>query len=313
MSRVRRLRTSIINRERHNKVRIEKLEQGKPDAVTTVMLEDGSSIAVEIYGAGLTLLLPVNPKAIEGAMAEQIRLYGSDPALGQSLIGGLSDLVRVVAFDYEGHLRKNPRPRSLTPAGVVHDLLAIADAVGAEGFVYYGYSWLAMIGLQLAVRSVRLKGLIMGGFPPIDGPYAAMLAVTTAAYRMAGGDPAFKPTTDDLWSAEQLSRDETEQYMTLYGALQSFDDEAVQNQIICPRLCFVGSADVIQYGENWGRVLVNLAEPVIVRREALAAWGWSVTVLEGLDHVQAMQAKQVVPLIREWLTAETGLAEVKRF
>jgi pimeloyl-ACP methyl ester carboxylesterase len=262
-------------------------------------LEDGSSIEIEAYGEGPTLLFPVNPRPIEGPQADEMQKYGADPALGQNLIKGLSDVVRVVAFDYEGHLRRKPRPETLTPANVVKDVLTIADATGTDHFAYYGYSWLALIGLQLAVRTNRLSALIMGGFPPIDGPYAEMLRVTTAAYEIAGGNPAL----DDEWSASQLTKDETKQYVTLYQALQFFDDRAVQAQITCPRLCFVGSADEIQYGKTWGDVFVSLAGPVVRGRSELEALGWHVRVLEGLDHMQAMQAAQVVPMLRSWLVA----------
>ena len=41
------------------------------------------------------------------------------------------------------------------------------------------------------------------------------------------------------------------QFVTLYQALQDFDDRAAQAQIRCPRLCFVGAADEIAYGERW--------------------------------------------------------------
>ncbi len=86
--------------------------------------------------------------------------------------------------------------------------------------------------------------------------------------------------------------------MTLYQALQGFVDHAVQSRITCPRLCFAGSADEIQYGENWGDIFVSLAGPLIRERAQLEALGWEVHVLEGLDHMQAMQAAQVVPLLR---------------
>jgi len=32
--------------------------------------------------------------------------------------------------------------------------------------------------------------------------------------------------------------------------------------------------------------------------------GWDVRVLDGLDHIQAMQAKQVVPILRSWLPSQ---------
>ena len=280
-------------------------------------LHDGSAIEIEVHGEGPTLLLPVNPRPVEGEQAELMRQYGTDPALGQSLIKGLSDIFRVVAFDYEGQVQRVPKPETLTPANVASDLLAVADAVGTEQFAYYGYSWLALIGLQLAIRTDRLSALIMGGFPPLEGPYMEMLRVTIAANEMAR-DPSDAPQTaqasdetgetdDDEWSSVALSKDQTRQFVTLYQALQGFDDRAAQARITCPRLCFVGSADEIQYGEKWGGVLVSLAGPVIRERAQLESLGWDVRVLEGLDHTQAMQAAQVVPMLRSWLAQATSL------
>lgn len=266
-----------------------------------VQLHDGSFIEIEIYGEGLTFLLPVNPRPVEGPQAETLRQYGADPALGQNLILGLKDLCRVVAFDYEGQVQRIPKAQTLTPANVSADLLAVANAAQAERFAYYGYSWLAMVGLQLALRTERLSALIMGGFPPLNGPYAEMLQVTRAAHAMAGGDPASPAAQEDEWSTAWMSKDQTQQYVTLYQALQAFDDLAAQTRITCPRLCFVGSADEIQYGKNWGDAFVSLAGPVVRGRAQLEELGWEVRVLEGLDHMQAMQAAQVVPIIRAWL------------
>src|SRR5258707_1242604 len=137
--------------------------------------------------------------------------YGTDPALGPSLIKGLSDAFRVVAFDYEGQCQRFPKPDTLTPANVTSDLLAVADAVEADQFAYYGYSWLAMIGLQLAIRTDRLLALMMGGFPPLGGPYEEMLRVTTATNEMASGARTTPPADESEWSGMTLSRDQTRQ------------------------------------------------------------------------------------------------------
>src|SRR5215470_3538391 len=153
-------------------------------------LHDGSTIEIKVAGSGPTLLLPVNPQPVLGPQAEQMRQYGTDPALGQSLIKGLSDAFRVVAFDYEGQCLRIPKPDTLTPANTANDLLAVADAAGADRFAYYGYSWLAMIGLQLAIRTDRLWALIMGGFPPLDGPYEEFFFEQKTAYEMASGAQA---------------------------------------------------------------------------------------------------------------------------
>ena len=274
--------------------------------MTDATFHDGSTIEIEIHGAGPTLLLPVNPQPVTGPLAEQMRQYGTDPALGQSLIKGLSDAFRVVAFDYEGQCFRTPKPETLTPANVVSDFLAVADAAGADRFSYYGYSWLAMVGLQLAIRTDRLSALIMGGFPPLNGPYEEMLRVTTVAYEMAGAAQTLQAADADEWSTASLSKDQTKQFVTLYQALQEFDDQAAQARITCPRLCFVGSADEIQYGENWGNVFVSLAGPIVQGQAQLTDRGWDVRVLDGLDHMQAMQAKQVVPILRSWLTTTLG-------
>jgi pimeloyl-ACP methyl ester carboxylesterase len=190
-------------------------------------------------------------------------------------------------------------PQTLTPENVAKDLLAIADSAGAERFAYYGYSWLAVIGLQLALRTNRLSALIMGGYPPLDGPYKEMLGVTTAAHEMS--EKPLDP--DDEW-AVATSKDQTQQFVTLYEALQAFDDRAAQTKLSIPRLCVVGSvgsADAIQYGEKWGSILVDIAKPVIEGRAELEQFGWDVRVLDGMDHIQAMQATAVVPIIRPWL------------
>ncbi|MEW5849628.1 MAG: alpha/beta hydrolase [Myxococcota bacterium] len=258
-------------------------------------LHDGNLLELEVGGDGDPLLLPVNPRPVEGEKAEAMRKYGADPALGRSLIDGLRDICRVIAFDYEGHVLKTPKPTTLTPDNVVADFLSVADAAGATTFRYYGYSWLGMMGLQLAVRTPRLTGVAVGGYPPLDGPYAEMLRVTTAAYDMTG-----KPSHDE-WSMESRSKGEAQQFVTLYRALQGFDDRAALERVKIPRVCFVGSADEIDYGKNWGDVRVSIGGPVVRHRQELQRLGWDVHILDGMNHMQAMQANVVLPILRDWL------------
>ena len=167
-----------------------------PEANLQARLHDGSTIAVEVHGRGPTVLLPVNPQPVEGPQAEELRRWGADLALGWSLVDGLSDAFQVVAFDYENHVLQVPKPDTLTPANVAGDLLAVADAAGADRFAYYGYSWLALAGLQLGIRSDRLAALVMGGFPPLDGPYTEMLQVTVATHEMAIANSASAPSPE---------------------------------------------------------------------------------------------------------------------
>jgi pimeloyl-ACP methyl ester carboxylesterase len=275
-------------------------------------LHDGSAIEVQVHGEGPALLLPVNPRPVEGPQAEELRRWGNDPALGRSLVDGLEDAFRVVAFDYEGQVLAIPKPDTLVPENLARDFLAVADAAGADRFAFYGYSWLAVAGLQLAIRTDRVSALAMGGFPPLDGPYAEMLRITSATHRLATeprdpAAPAGAPADPDEldWSSVEvtLSEAQTRQFVTLYQALRGFDDRAAQARLACPRLCFAGSADEIAYGERWGGVRVHLARPLLERRAELETYGWEVRVLDGLDHTQAMQAAAVLPVVRPWLTS----------
>jgi len=167
----------------------------------------------------------------------------------------------------------------------------VADAAEAGRFAYYGYSWLGMAGMQFALRTDRLTALVMGGCPPIDGPWRKMLRVTEIAHARSGAQVT-------------LSKAQTRQYVTLYASLQNFDDRAAINSIKsikCPCLCFVGSKDEFDYDESWDNVRVDITGPVIRRRAELEKLGWDVRILEGLDHMQAMQANQVIPILRSWL------------
>jgi hypothetical protein len=76
-----------------------------PDA----RLHDSSTIAIAVYGAGPTLLLPDHPRPSEGPQADEMRTWGAAPTLGHALITALSDACRVVAFDYAGQTA-DPHP-----------------------------------------------------------------------------------------------------------------------------------------------------------------------------------------------------------
>ncbi|UKS29727.1 alpha/beta hydrolase [Paenibacillus sp. HWE-109] len=274
-----------------------------------VKMHDGNWIHVEIKGDGPNLLLPVNPFPIEGPQAEEMLQWGVDPALGRSLIDGLCDKFRVIAFDYEGHVLSFAKPDTLTPNNITIDFLSIADTADAENFAYYGYSWLALCGMQLAIRTRRLSALVMGGFPPIDGPYREMLSVTRATHQLSvstiesSNTAQNNASTDFDWSRVEITMTvaQTKQFVTLYQVLQDFSDLEAQTMITCPRLCFAGSSDKIHYGKRWGDQEVDIVGPLITRREEIEALGWDVSLLEGLDHTQAMQAANVLPILRPWL------------
>jgi pimeloyl-ACP methyl ester carboxylesterase len=277
--------------------------------MATARLHDDSPLHVAVLGDGPAILLPVSTTAIEGEAAEQMRAWGADPQLGHTLATSLADAgLRVLAADYEGHLARHPKPRTLSASTVATDLLAIADAAGVDRFAYYGYSWLALAGLQLAIRTDRLTALAMGGFPPLDGPYGPMLTVTRAAHRMALAnrdeqtDAATEVQPGD-WDAVEVTQtpDQTQQYLTLYESLQDFDERAALDRLSVPRLAFAGATDNITYGPKWDNAYVPIADPLQRHRDELTTQGWTVELIPNTEHISAMQAAKVLPILTPWL------------
>ncbi|GAA2466279.1 alpha/beta fold hydrolase [Winogradskya humida] len=261
---------------------------------------------VSVLGNGPAVLLPVSIATMEGKAADDLRAWGADPNLGHNLATGLVDAgFQVIAADYEGHLRDEPQPRTLDAAQVAADLLAIADVAGVERFAYYGYSWLGLAGLQLALRTDRLTALAMGGFPPLGGPYAAMLDVTRTAYQMSLEEkqsPAQAAEPGDWDSADfTLTPDQTQQYVTLYESLQGFDERAALDKVDIPRLVLIGENDTIQYGEKWDNARVSMADAIHEFGAELTERAWGVHIIPEADHMGAMQAAAVLPILVPFL------------
>ncbi|WP_427133515.1 hypothetical protein [Pseudarthrobacter sp. S9] len=99
----------------------------------------------------------------------------------------------------------------------------------------------------------------------------------------------------------QTSEAQTRQFVTLYEALQDFDDSQAPVPRDLPRLCFAGSADQINYGPGWGEVQVRIGEPLAAHEGGLITSGWDVLVLPGLDHMSTMHSNVVLPLLHDWL------------
>src|SRR2546425_5843649 len=81
----------------------------------------------------------------------------------------LSNRYRVVVMDYPPRVVSQAFADSFTVDRVCADILAVADAVGADQFAWYGFSWGGVVGLQLGIRTNRLTALICGGVAPFGG------------------------------------------------------------------------------------------------------------------------------------------------
>lgn len=281
---------------------------------------------IEVGMAGLpdrpTIMLPIAKKSVYNQEAENLKLWGVDPELGKHFVEGLADTFQVLYFDYEGHLFQHP-VENLTADHIVKDLLHIADEMNVTSFSYYGYSWLALIGLQMAIRTDRLESLVMGGFPPCNGPYQEMRVVTHKTHTQAlsnQNESVESPTGSENpnemdWDNIKVTIDThvAAQFVSLYQSLTAFDDRSIQHLLNLPKLAFAGGNDTIVYGENFGSVTVDIVGLLKKNKEQLADLGWDVEILSGaqMDHTKAMQPAVVVPLIKPWymnvLLKNTGL------
>ncbi|MEK4515459.1 alpha/beta hydrolase [Paenibacillus sp. FSL H8-0122] len=280
-----------------------------------ITLSDGSEIKAGLTGppGAPVLMLPVAKASVYGQEADHLRLWGVDPELGEHFVDGLRDKFQVLYFDYEGHRLHQPNPLDLTASSIAQDLLTIADKMNVSKFSYYGYSWLALAGLQLAIRTDRLESLVMGGFPPLDGPYTEMLIVTNHTFQMALNQPApADPVEQEATTPEatdwnniqiQMVPEQTRQFVTLYESLSDFRDHDIQHLLVMPRLAFAGEQDKIVYGETFGGVTVDIAGKLVAHQSRLEQLGWEVAILKGdnMDHTKAMQPETVLPVLKPWL------------
>ena len=205
--------------------------------------------------------------------------------LKQALLDELASRYRLVFFDYpygRGRSHSSAEP-GIRVEQAVQDLIAIADAAGLDRFIWYGYSWGAVLGYQLAVRTNRLAALIAGGFPPIDGPYAVM---RETCRRLAAHAPPGH-------TAEFMA-----QYWRFYESLRDFSDHDCLSKINIPRLCYAGTRDVVEYG---GGGEARIGEILQANRDRLAISGWQVVLIPEADHSTAIHAEAVIPIVRSFL------------
>lgn len=206
---------------------------------------------------------------------------GTDPlaTVRQGYLDRLTDRYRVILIDYPpigGDARAVAD--SFTPDRVCADILAVADAVGADRFAWYGYSWGGVVGLQLAARTNRLTALACGGWPPLGEQYKDMTAVAEILAQRAGGvEPPLM--------------------VTFYRALEQWRDEDAVPRFTCPRLAFAGSDDVITV-EGY---ITRIGPLVRERRTDLERMGWTVRLVDGFRHELFTRPDVVVPLLREFL------------
>ena len=85
-----------------------------------------------------------------------------------------------------------------------------------------------------------------------------------------------------------------------------FDERAALGKVGVPRLAFAGADDTIVYSPKWGDATVVIGDALQRNAAELTALGWRVQVLEKPDHLAAMQASRVLPILIPFLRSVTG-------
>ena len=222
-------------------------------------------------------------------MASQAEVFGPEAAtIQKAFLDGLTDRYAVLLADYPSIGKSTSiDPLDLTPERVCADLLSVADAAGFDRFSYWGYSWGGAVSLQLAARTDRLKALVMGGWIPLGGQYADMLAASLEQV----DDPP--PEVQVVLRSPAQYR----QWVTFYEALQDWSEEQSNASINCPRLVFVGGeGDVLA-----GSYLIRNATTLRQRQKEVEAAGWQVEFIPGRGHEVGLDAQAVLPMARAFL------------
>jgi pimeloyl-ACP methyl ester carboxylesterase len=246
-------------------------------------LDPASGVYYDVQGQGSPVLIGLP------LMASFTELFGSEmqPVL-DGYLNRLTDRYRVLRVDYPSiGGSRDIAPQALTADRVCADLLAAASAAGFERFAYWGYSWGAAVGLQLAARTDRLSALVLGGWPPLGAPYAGILQAT----RLKQADP--EPSSLKVLR----SRDQYRQWETYYASMLNWPEAQSVARIACPKLVyFGGDGDLVEAG-----VPIRIASLIRENRTALEQLGWVVHEVPGQGHGVCMAPELVVPPVRSFL------------
>jgi pimeloyl-ACP methyl ester carboxylesterase len=239
----------------------------------TLLTEDGATLAFEVRGHGPALLIPMLnfpwlSMPIVDELAQDFTVIVASPR-------GFGASTRTGEADYRLDSLKD-------------DLLRVCDEVGAGRFSVFGYSFSTAVGAWLAARTDRVAALIAGAFPLLGhpNPMRAFFDRNVAPIRQ---DPAALEAM-----AAQL---DFHAVVDFYEWLFSQPADTLANGLRCPVLALWGSEDEV----------MAITMPSKEQRDGLESRGWTVKLVDGLDHDKmAMSLSSVLPELRQWLAKQSA-------
>lgn len=182
---------------------------------------------------------------------------GSDHAMWNPVMPALSQAFRVVRIDKRGHGASDVAPGEYSIEMLARDVLAVADALAIEQFLYAGVSIGGMIGLWLAGNAPqRIQRILLANTTakiPEPKTYDERIAQV-----LAGGMPAIADTMLGRFFTPSYAARRTEHYDTVRqtllaidpvgyagccAAIRDMDLEPLLAQITAPTLVVAGSVD----------------------------------------------------------------------
>lgn len=197
------------------------------------IMSDGDHIEFEVFGDEGPFVFLGPQFYLTPAMPEMAPVI-------QAYIDALSDRYRVILANWPRGLGNSSpaRPSSLSCDNAINDIHAIADAAGADQFAWFGYSFGAAFGLQLARCNKRVSAFVCGGFPPLWQPNSDMLGV--ARRQVASQLKAPEAAVMDV--------DIARQGVAFYESIIDRDESQDLLDISCPRLVFHDEDDIFEGG-----------------------------------------------------------------
>ena len=244
---------------------------------------DGVRIAYETHGSGPPLIL------LHGG--GQSRKTWIDAGYVESLAARRE----VILMDARAHGESDgPLERSAySLEAVTGDVLAVADACGAQRFDLVGYSYGGNVGRFVAAHSGRVDRFVLIGIgfgAGAEGPFRARIDEMLAPWAPVLRDPpepeALSPELQTLWAQPS-----TQGRLAWFGALLEWPGLEPQD-LACPTLWLVGSKNEVGALDNFH-----------AHRPDFAKHGIQGVILDGLDHAAEMTATEMVlPLVDGFLT-----------
>ena len=248
-------------------------------------LDVNTGVFFEVHGpsAGRPVMVTLPLMASFGA------IFGSElESVLDGYLSKLTDRYRVLCVDYPsigGSL--DIAPELLTADRVCADLLGVASAAGFDHFAYWGYSWSAAVGLQLAARTDRLTALVIGGWPPLGAPYAGILQATRLK----------QPNPEPSSLKVLRSKDQYRQWETYYSSMLGWSEAESLAQIACPKMVYFGAeGDLVEAG-----IPIRIASIIREHRPTLEQMNWTVHEIPDQGHGVCMAPHLVVPPVRGFL------------